>query len=166
VDKQPDWPVPDQRPRVDIPAIWQSWWRTFGLRAPFSGDVNQAIDAAPLVNSIGDQLGFININTARAGDAQLERQITEYVASYGRQLGWIVDALDVLIRTGRPPALDSADAAALDQLTILRADVERAKQQVAKDHVDRLVSDIRTLRQDPQGNRSELQRLHRALEDD
>jgi hypothetical protein len=164
VDKQPHRPAPDQAPRVDLPGVWQSWWRTFGLRAPFSGDVNQAIEAAPLLNSIGDQLGFINVNTARAGDAQLERQITEQVASYGRQLGWIVDALDVLVRTNRPAALDPEDAAALDQLTVLRADVERAKQQVAQDHVDHLVDDIRTLRRDPQRNRNELQRLRRALE--
>ena len=128
--------------------------------------MNQVIDAAPLLNSIGDQLGFININGSRAGDARLEQRITEQVASYGRQLGWVIDALDVLIRTGRPAILDSDDAAALDQVTVLRADVERAKQQVAREGIDRLVADIRTLRQDPQRYAVELQLLRRALEGD
>lgn len=145
--------------------MWQRWWQSFGLRAPLSGDVNQAIDTS-LLHAVGDQLGFININATRAGDAQLEQRITEEVASYGRQLGWIVDALDVLIRTDRPADLGPDDASALDQLTALRADVERAKEQVARDRIDRLLADIRTLRQDPESNRDELQRLRRALDGD
>lgn len=149
----------------DLPAIWQAWWRALGLRGPLSGDVNQAIDAS-LLHTIGGQLGFININAARAGDVQLEQRITEQVASYGRQLGWIVDALEVLIRTDRPAGLSSNDNAALDQLTELRADVERAKEDVARDRIDRLLADIRTLRQDPKHNHDELERLRQALKDD
>ncbi|HWU08865.1 MAG TPA: hypothetical protein VN520_21195 [Streptomyces sp.] len=166
MDKQPDSPAPDQAPWIDLPAIWRSGWRAFGLQAPLSGDVNQAFDAAPPISSIGDQLGLININATRAGDARLEQRITEQVASYGRQLGWVVDALDVLIRTGRPAVLDSDDAAALDQVTVLRADVEAAKQQLAQERIDRLVADIRILRQDPQRYATELQHLRRALEGD
>jgi hypothetical protein len=164
VDEQP----PRRGPAggsADPSALWESWWRLFGLRAPLSGDVSQAIDAS-LLHAVGDQLGFINISTSRAGDAQLEQQITEQVASYGRQLGWILDALDVVIRTGRPADLDPRDAAALDQLATLRADIERTKGEVARDRVERLVADIRTLRQDPERYRDELQRLRRALDSD
>ncbi len=148
---------------VDLSDLWQAWWRALGLRGPLSGDVSQAIDTS-LVHAIGDQLGFININASRAGDAQLEQRITEQVASYGRQLGWIVDALDVLIRAGRPAGLDRDDAAALDQLTTLRNEVEKAKEQTARARVDSVVAEIRRLRQDPERNRDELQRLRRALE--
>jgi hypothetical protein len=165
VGTQPDRPASADFVPVDFPAIWQAWSRAFGLRGPLSGDVNQAIDAS-LLHAVGGQLGFINVNATRAGDVQLEQRITEQVASYGRQLGWIVDALEVLIRTGRPAGLGPEDAAALDQLTDLQAEVEKAKEDVTRARIDRLVADIRTLRQDPERNRDELQRLRRALEAD
>jgi hypothetical protein len=88
------------------------------------------------------------------------------VASYGRQLGWLVDALEVLIRTDRPADLTPDDAAALDQVRNLRAEVARAKEEVARDRIDRLVADIQALRRDPERNRDELQRLRRAVEGD
>jgi hypothetical protein len=61
----------------------------FGLRAPLSGDVTQ--DIAP---SIGGQLGLLNINATRSCDPELEQRIITEVASYGRQLGWLVEAVD------------------------------------------------------------------------
>jgi hypothetical protein len=165
VNPQPDRRAGTKALPVDLPALWQAWWRALGVRGPLSGDVNQAIDTS-LVHAIGDQLGFININTTRAGDAQLERTITEQVASYGRQLGWLTDALDVLIRTARPPDLDPDDAAALDEVTALRAKVERAKEEAARARVDSVVADIRSLRQDPERNHDALERLRSALDGD
>ena len=160
---QPDRLSPDAVP--DYPAIWDAWWRSFWPRAPLSGDVSQAMSGS-MQDSIGGQLGFINIHASRSGDVQIEQRITEQVASYGRQLGWIVDALDVLIRTGRPAGLAADDADALDQLTALRAEVESVKENVARDRNEPLVADIRALRRDPERNRDDLQRLRRALDGD
>jgi hypothetical protein len=165
MERQPGRPPSADAVPIDLPAMWQTWLRAFGLRGPLSGDVNQAIDAS-LLHAMGDQLGFININGTRAGDVQLEQRITEQVASYGRQLGWLVDALEVLIRTDRPADLTPDDAAALDQVRNLRAEVARAKEEVARDRIDRLVADIQALRRDPERNRDELQRLRRAVEGD
>jgi hypothetical protein len=165
MERQPGRPPSADAVPIDFPAMWQTWLRAFGLRGPLSGDVNQAIDAS-LLHAMGDQLGFININGTRAGDVQLEQRITEQVASYGRQLGWLVDALEVLIRTDRPADLTPDDAAALDQVRNLRAEVARAKEEVARDRIDRLVADIEALRRDPERNRDELQRLRRAVEGD
>ncbi len=162
---KPSEPAPAAAIPIDPLALWQEWWRLFGARAPLSGDVSQAIDTS-LLHAIGDQLGFININTTRSGDSQLEQRITEEVASYGRQLGWIIDALDVLIRNGRPVDVTPDDASALDQLTTLRAEVEAAKERTARERIDRVVADIRTLRQDPDANREELRRLREALDGD
>jgi hypothetical protein len=120
MEQRPGRPPSADAVPIDFPAMWQTWLRAFGLRGPLSGDVNQAIDAS-LLHAMGDQLGFINISGARAGDVQLEQRITEQVASYGRQLGWLVDALEVLIRTDRPADLTPDDAAALDQVRNLRA---------------------------------------------
>jgi hypothetical protein len=165
MERQPGRPPSADAVPIDFPAMWQTWLRAFGLRGPLSGDVNQAIDAS-LLHAMGDQLGFINISGARAGDVQLEQRITEQVASYGRQLGWLVDALEVLIRTDRPADLTPDDAAALDQVRNLQAEVARAKEEVARDRIDRLVADIQALRRDPERNRDELQRLRRAVEGD
>jgi hypothetical protein len=146
----------------DPAGLWRSWWRTFGSRGPLSGDVTQAIDTS-WFRSIGDQLGFININTAGAGDPALERRITEQVASYGRQLGRVLDTLDVLIRRVDPQQLTPEDRHALVQLQELRDEINAVKAKSAADRIDRLVAAIQTLRRDPKANRDALQRLREAL---
>src|SRR3984885_13389860 len=44
----------------------------------------------------GGQFGLINIDLGGAADSDLERKILKTVGSYGRQLGRIGDALDIL----------------------------------------------------------------------
>jgi len=117
-----------------------------------SGDVTQAIDAS-----------FIRLTTTSAGNPELERQIVEQVASYGRQLGRVLDALDVLIRQTEDADLTSGDRQTLDALLSLRGDIEAAKEQAAASRVDRLVADIRALRRDPEANSPALSRIQAAL---
>jgi hypothetical protein len=117
-----------------------------------------------LIRSFGEQLGSININTTRAGDADLERRIVEQVASYGRQLGRILDAIDVLIRHDLAGELSPEDQRALERLESLRAEIMAAKERSALERVDRLVADIRALRRDPEGNHAALQRIRDALQ--
>ncbi len=138
--------------------LWQAWWRALGLRAPLSGDVTQTIGDH-------DQLGLINLNTTQAGDPALERRIVEEVASYGRQLGRLLDAVDVLIRHDTRGKLARDDQRALDELQRLRAEIDAVKERSAARQVDRLVSEIRTLRRDPEANRTALRRIEEALED-
>ena len=45
----------------------------------------------------GDQVGLINISIGETKHPEVERQILDEVGSYGRQLGHIGDALEVLI---------------------------------------------------------------------
>jgi hypothetical protein len=47
----------------------------------------------------------------------------------------------------------------------MRAEIDAAKQRSAADHVDRLVSQIRVLRSDPEANRAALRRIEDALQD-
>jgi hypothetical protein len=117
-----------------------------------SGDVTQAIDTS-----------FIRITGSSAGDPALERQIVEQVASYGRQLGRVLDALDVLIRHTDEAALSSGDRRALDELQSLRAEIEAAKARAAASQVDGVVADIRALRRDPDANAAALSRIQAAL---
>jgi hypothetical protein len=72
-----------------------------GTRQPLSGDVWQAINPwSWWLESTGQQVGFVNVYQTEAGDPDKEREIVEDVASYGKQLGRIVDALTVVLRHG------------------------------------------------------------------
>src|ERR671915_602434 len=84
-----DRPSSNQGPEASWPWTW-----------PLGGDVTQWIRTS-WIKSLSDQTGFININNVRAGDPELERRIIEDVASYGRQLGGIMEAPDVLLAPRR-----------------------------------------------------------------
>jgi hypothetical protein len=150
----PPWPL-------DPFGLWEAWTRSLELHAPLSGAVNQAIEAS-LARSLG-QLGLINITTTRAGDPDLERRIVEQVASYGRQLGWVLEAVDALVRAQRGETLDVDDERALDQLGRLRAEVDELKRRAAAERVDQLVAHIRLLRSAPEANAEALASLREAL---
>jgi hypothetical protein len=142
---------------------WESWWRMFGLRAPLSGDVTQAIDTA-LIRSVGSQLGFINISEPASNDPALERRIVENVASYGRQLSRLLDAVDVLIRHRGGEPLDAVDQGALAQLQKLHQQISEEKERAESARVDRLVRELQRLARDPHTSRATLDRLRQALE--
>jgi hypothetical protein len=133
---------------------WQAWLSMFGIRAPLSGNVTQ---------DISPSIGLVNINETRTGDPGLERRIITEVASYGRQLGWLLEAVDVLARQQPRHGLDAADIDALDQLDKLTERVAAVKEQKALDHVDHIVSEVRALSRDPQVNAEAIRRVREAL---
>ena len=89
----------------------------FGFHWPLSGDVTQAW--ATMVRTWG-QWGLININVGGSGTADpvLERRIVDEVASYGRQLGRISEALEALIEA--TVTEDTADGQRLDRAKLKR----------------------------------------------
>jgi hypothetical protein len=147
-------PVSPPATPFDPFGVWEAWRRTTSVwNLPWSGPVEES----------AGQIGFVNIATG-SGDPALERRIVEQVASYGRQLGWVVDALDALVRTAREESARDGDAAALEKIVALRAGVERVKRDTAAERVDRLVADIRALRADPAANAEALAALQTALD--
>ncbi|MBV9139520.1 MAG: hypothetical protein JO115_01105 [Pseudonocardiales bacterium] len=152
--------MPDDRRGAPPLTPWQAWLSMFGIRTPLSGDVTQ--DIAP---SIGGQLGLININATRSGDPGLEHRIITQVASYGRQLGWLLEAVEVLARQQSRRDLDEADIHALDQLHELAERIEAVKEQAALDQVDRIVSEVQALSRDPEANAEAIRRVRGALPD-
>jgi hypothetical protein len=85
----------------------------------------------------GNQMGFININTQASADPALEAQIVERVASYGRQLGRLSDAVGVVLKAlrlddgGFGPRLDSADREAVRAFIAMLREVDEVKAQAA-----------------------------------
>ena len=141
-----DRPSSNQGPDVSWPWTW-----------PLGGDVTQWIRTT-WIKSLSDQTGFININNVRAGDPELERRIIEDVASYGRQLGRMMEALDVVIghlRLGESKDLTADERRALQdfsdlvrQVQALKDDTRPPRLTVAE--LDRMLDDLQALkRQDP-----------------
>ena len=98
--------------------------------SPLSGPVMQWFD---WIRNQGAQLGFINIYNASSAHPETEQRIVEDVASYGRQLGRVIDALRVLVDdrlAGAQAQLTPEQTLALQRLEVLAADIDDAKQRL------------------------------------
>ena len=75
----------------------------------------------------GAQLGFVNINLGQTPHPEIEQRVLDEVGSYGRQLGRIGDALEVLIDHVELKRLSRAEADALAILKGQLAEVRKVK---------------------------------------
>jgi hypothetical protein len=75
----------------------------------------------------GAQFGFINIDLGNTAESDLERKILDKVGSYGRQIGRIGDALEVILKHVKLGDLNSDEQDALDILKGQVAAVRQAK---------------------------------------
>jgi len=105
----PDFNLPTT-PSTTWPVPWNSWLASLSraddsapsssrsLALPLSGNVSQAIDPWTLMlRFMNAQFGFINVYMGKSSDPDLEKEIIDDVGTYGRQLGQLGDALEVLI---------------------------------------------------------------------
>lgn len=86
----------------------------------------QAINPWSFYNQ-GAQLGFVNINLGQTAHPEIEQKLLEEVGSYGKQLGRIGDALEVLIDHVRLDDLTEAETDALASLKGQLADIRAVK---------------------------------------
>jgi hypothetical protein len=84
----------------------------------------------------GAQLGIVNINLGQTPHPEIEQKVLDEVGSYGRQLGRIGDALEVLIDHVRLEGLGRAEKDALAILKGQLAEVRAAKQRARGDGAD------------------------------
>ena len=75
----------------------------------------------------GAQFGLINIDLGDTAESDLERKIVDKVGSYGRQIGRIGDALEVVLKHVKLADLNSDERDALDILKGQLAAVRQAK---------------------------------------
>jgi hypothetical protein len=75
----------------------------------------------------GGQFGLINIDLGNAGESDLERKLLDRVGSYGRQLGRIGDALEVILKHVKLADLKPDEQDALDILKGQLASVRQVK---------------------------------------
>jgi hypothetical protein len=88
------------------------------FKLPLSGDVVQSINPlTSFFSPAGSQFGLVNINLGQSSEPNVEAEVLSDVASYGKQLGRVGDALIVLLRHFHPRTPLSADEqAAIDAL--------------------------------------------------
>ena len=75
----------------------------------------------------GAQLGFVNINLGQTPHPEIEQKLLDEVGSYGRQLGRIGDALEVLIDHAALKDLSEDEADAIASLKGQLADIRKVK---------------------------------------
>ena len=75
----------------------------------------------------GAQFGLINIDLGDTAESDLERKILDKVGSYGRQLGRIGDALEVILKHVKLEGLTPDERDALDILKGQIATVRQVK---------------------------------------
>jgi hypothetical protein len=73
------------------------------VNLPLSGAISQTIEPwTSWFSAFGSQIGLINVNLGTSSDPGVEKAVIAKVASYGKQLGRIEDALVVLLKHFRP----------------------------------------------------------------
>ena len=99
------------------------------FRLPLSGNVTQSINPWTwLFNPVGSQIGLVNIELGQSSNPAVEEEVLSDVASYGKQLGRIEDALLALLAHFHPERKLTADEQkALRELKAIVTDVAAVK---------------------------------------
>jgi len=99
------------------------------FKLPLSGDVVQSISPwTAFMSPIGSQLGLINVTIGQSSEPAVEADALSDVASYGKQLGRIGDALIVLLAHFHPAtSLSPEETAAIDDLKEMLARIADVK---------------------------------------
>jgi hypothetical protein len=99
------------------------------FRLPLSGNVSQSINPWTwMFNPVGSQVGLVNIELGQSSNPAVEEEVLTDIASYGKQLGRIDDALLVLLAHFRPERELTADEQkALSEFKAIATDVAAVK---------------------------------------
>ncbi|MFP5213830.1 MAG: hypothetical protein ACLGPL_10675 [Acidobacteriota bacterium] len=126
--------------------------------SPLSGDVLQDIVTFWTLPwkwflSSSNQFGFVNINTMESSDPELEEDVVKNVASYGKQLGRIVECLEVVTRKPELKDLDSSEEKAVKEFQYLAERIDDRKMSRGRssrapriDEIEQLLESIRYVR--------------------
>ncbi|HVK55337.1 MAG TPA: hypothetical protein VM532_09950 [Burkholderiales bacterium] len=135
------------------------------FKFPFAGDVNQAINPW----SWWSQYGLINVNLMASSKPELEKRIVEDVASYGSQLGRIMDVL-CLLRRHLPSenwSLSDAEKKAMGQFDDLVRGINAVKAGYSaptRENVESFIESLKYLKQhDVKAYQETMGKLEREL---
>jgi len=88
---------------------------------------------SPLANWFqGAQIGLFNIDLGVSPRPDIEQTVLEEVGSYGRQLGWIGEALEVLMNNVELGKLNKKEQETLDIMRGKLAEIRRIKRRAGR----------------------------------
>lgn len=126
---------------------------------PLSGDVLQTINPWSWWTNSMKMFGFINIYQNETDNPQLEQQIVETTASYGKQLGRTIDALNVILSTVDLDRLDARQHKAIQDFRSMSLQIDAVKegyQNVTYKQADAFMTGLESLKHN---NREEYDRI-------
>ena len=98
------------------------------FKLPLSGDVVQNISPfTAFMSPIGSQFGLINITLGQSSAPEVESEVLSDVGTYGKQLGQIGDALQVLIDHVKLDKLTPSEKRAIAALQFQLQEIDRLK---------------------------------------
>jgi len=100
---------------------------------PLSGNVNQSI--LPwrwMFDWVGNQFSLFTINLGRSSAPEVESQILDEVGSYGRQLGRLGEAVEVLIRRLPRDQLTEPEREAIEAFSVQMREIRAVKQRAGR----------------------------------
>ena len=98
------------------------------FKLPLSGDVVQSINPFTAFMT-GGQFGLVNINLGKSSEPKVEEEVLSDIATYGKQLGRIGDALIVLIAHFHPDKpLTPDEAKAIAALKTMLNEIANVKE--------------------------------------
>jgi hypothetical protein len=110
------------------------------------------------------QFGFININKMQSKNGEMERDIIENHASYGMQLGQIIDVLCIVIDN---LDLNAEDYPAIGKFRSMADEIEAVKRKCSgsgKESVDHFIKGVLPLKEsDPAAYKEILDRLQKEF---
>jgi hypothetical protein len=98
------------------------------VRLPWSGAVNQSI--LPwrwAFDWIGNQFSVFTINLGRSSAPKVETEILEEVGSYGRQLGRLSEAVEVLVERLPRDQLSKPEREAIEAFSVQMREIKKIK---------------------------------------
>ena len=88
----------------------------------------RSIPGLGFFNPVGSQVGLVNIELGQSSNPAVEEEVLTDVASYGKQLGRIEDALVVLLAHFRPERrLTAKEELAINDLNVIVTEIAAVK---------------------------------------
>jgi len=112
--------------------------------------LSQLINPLYWLNTGTDQIGFINISGTASGKPELEADIIENVATYGRQLGRITDVLQAVLAQMHPDRWPAAEQEAVRHFQEMAAKIAAVKAGYlapTQKNIDQLIAGINSLKE-------------------
>jgi F420-0:gamma-glutamyl ligase-like protein len=120
--------------------------------------------ASSLISGGQFSLLTTTINQQKTDVPLLEQEIISKVASYGKQLGRLIEAVNVLAKHP-DESIPIAERKPLDELVELAAEITTAREEFTRDHVEEILASIKVLGRPDHVDHEALQKIRQLVDE-